>query len=539
MITDGYLDSRGYLGNPNLKRVGEKIEWTAEMVQEFVKCSEDPVYFAKKYIKIVHVDKGLIPLEMYPYQEEITEKIFNNRRVAVLTSRQAGKTTTAVAVILHYIIFNEFKSVALLANKGDASQEIMSRLQLAYEALPKWMQQGVVNWNKRSIELENGCKVFAAATSSSSIRGKSCNLIYIDEAAFVEGWDEFFQSTYPTISSGETTKLLLTSTPNGLNHFWKTCKGAKEGTNGYEYVEVKWDRVPGRGEKWRQETLQALDFDLQKFAQEYEAEFMGSSGTLISGDCLKTLSPMTPILDKDGLKQYFKPEKDHQYAIIADVSRGKGLDYSAFSVIDFTQMPFVQVAVFRDNFIAPTDYASIIHRLSKMYNEAQIMVEINDIGGQVADTLFLDYGSETMLFTENAGAKGKKIAGGFSGRKVDRGIRTTKTVKNIGCSLLKLLIEQKQLLINDYDTIWELSRFSKKGASYEAEPGAHDDVVMGLVLFAWLSNQQFFKDLNDINTIARLRDKTEQEIEDDLLPFGFIDDGSFVSDDVVIEMTPW
>jgi hypothetical protein len=302
---------------------------------------------------------------------------------------------------------------------------------------------------------------------------------------------------------------------------------------------VKWDKVPGRGEKWRQETLQALDFDLQKFAQEYEAEFMGSSGTLISGDCLKTLSPMTPILDKDGLKQYFKPEKDHQYAIIADVSRGKGLDYSAFSVIDFTQMPFIQVAVFRDNFIAPTDYASIIHRLSKMYNEAQIMVEINDIGGQVADTLFLDYGSETMLFTENAGAKGKKIAGGFSGRKVDRGIRTTKTVKNIGCSLLKLLIEQKQLLINDYDTIWELSRFSKKGASYEAEPGAHDDVVMGLVLFAWLSNQQFFKDLNDINTIARLRDKTEQEIEDDLLPFGFIDDGSFVSDDVVIEMTPW
>jgi phenylpyruvate tautomerase PptA (4-oxalocrotonate tautomerase family) len=529
----------GYLGNPNLKRVGEKIEWTAEMVQEFVKCSEDPVYFAKKYIKIVHVDKGLIPLEMYPYQEEITEKIFNNRRVAVLTSRQAGKTTTAVAVILHYIIFNEFKSVALLANKGDASQEIMSRLQLAYEALPKWMQQGVVNWNKRSIELENGCKVFAAATSSSSIRGKSCNLIYIDEAAFVEGWDEFFQSTYPTISSGETTKLLLTSTPNGLNHFWKTCKGAKEGTNGYEYVEVKWDKVPGRGEKWRQETLQALDFDLQKFAQEYEAEFMGSSGTLISGDCLKTLSPMTPILDKDGLKQYFKPEKDHQYAIIADVSRGKGLDYSAFSVIDFTQMPFVQVAVFRDNFIAPTDYASIIHRLSKMYNEAQIMVEINDIGGQVADTLFLDYGSETMLFTENAGAKGKKIAGGFSGRKVDRGIRTTKTVKNIGCSLLKLLIEQKQLLINDYDTIWELSRFSKKGASYEAEPGAHDDVVMGLVLFAWLSNQQFFKDLNDINTIARLRDRTEQEIEEDLLPFGFIDDGSYVSDDVVIEMTPW
>lgn len=271
----------------------------------------------------------------------------------------------------------------------------------------------------------------------------------------------------------------------------------------------------------------------------HNCEFQGSSGTLISGAALKALRSSVPILEKDGFKQYVKPIKEHQYAIVADVSRGKGLDYSAFSVVDFTKMPFEQVAVFRDNFITPTDYASFIFRISKMYNEALIMVEVNDIGGQVADTLFLDYGAETLLFTENAGAKGKKIAGGFSGRKVDRGIRTTKTVKNIGCSLLKLLVEQQQLIIHDMHTIEELSRFSKKGASYEAEPGWHDDLVMGLVLFAWLSNQQYFKELNDINTIAKLRDRTEQEIEDDLLPFGFFDDGSVVSDDVVVELTQW
>lgn len=529
----------GYMGNPNLKRIGEPIEWTPEMLEEYVKCSEDPVYFAKKYIKIVHVDRGFIPLEMYPYQEEITKKIFDHRRVAVLTSRQAGKTTTAVAVILHYVLFNTYKSVALLANKGDSSQEIMSRFQLAYEALPKWLQQGVLNWNKRSVELENGCKVFAASTSSTSIRGKSCNLIYIDEAAFIENWDDFFQSTYPTISSGETTKMLLTSTPNGLNHFWKTCTGAKEGTNGYEYVEVKWDKVPGRDEKWKHETLQALNYDEQKFAQEYEAEFQGSSGTLISGAALKLLRAQDPISETEGFKQYVKPEPGHQYAIVADVSRGKGLDHSAFSVIDISSMPFNQVAVFRDNFITPTDYASFIYRISMMYNEAHVLVEINDIGGQVADTLFLDYGIETLLFTENAGMKGKKITGGFSGKKMDRGIRTTKTVKNVGCSLLKLMVEQHQLIINDMDTIEELSRFSKKGATYQAEPGWHDDLAMGLVLFAWLSNQQFFKDINNINTIARLRDRTEQEIQDDLLPFGFIDTGAPTSEDVVIETTQW
>ena len=516
---------KGYNGNPLLKKSRKAIAWTPELVEEYLKCANDPVYFAEKYIQIVHVDHGLIPIRLYDYQKEIIQKITDHRRVTVVTSRQAGKTTTAAAVILHFILFNDHKTVALLANKGDAAREILDRIQLSYESLPPWLQQGVVSWNKGSIELENGCKVIAAATSSSAIRGKSIALLYIDEAAFVEGWDEFFASVFPTISSGQTTKILFTSTPNGLNHFYKTCMGAKEGTNGYQYVEVPWQRVPGRDEAWRHETLSAMDFDHEKFAQEFECAWLGSSGTLISGAVLKTLVSKTPIMAKDGLTVYEEKQGNHNYVIVCDVSRGKGLDYSAFQVIDVTSMPYKQVCVYRNNMVTPLDYSGTIYRTSKAYNNATILVEINDVGAQVADSLYYDYECENLIYTENAGARGKRISAGFSkGGGSDRGIRTTKTVKAIGCSMLKLLVEQRQLIINDHNTIHELSRFSRKGTSYEAEPGCNDDLAMCLVLFGWMSDQQYFKDLTDINTLMRLRDKSEEELREDLFEF-FRDDG--------------
>jgi hypothetical protein len=527
-------DDKGYLGNPLLKKARKPIEWTPEMVQEFLRCSQDPIYFAERYIKIVHVDHGLIPIALYDYQKEIIDKLQNNRRVTVVTSRQAGKTTTAAVIILHYILFNEHKTVALLANKGDAAREILERIKLSYESLPDWLQSGVVEWNKGSIELENGCKVLAAATSSSAIRGKSISLLYIDEAAFVENWDEFFASVFPTISSGNTTKILFTSTPNGLNHFYKTCQGAKDGTNGYAYVEVPWQRVPGRDEAWRKETLGAMDFDLEKFAQEFECEFQGSSGTLLSSACLKSLVSRHPIADHDGLKQYERANPTGKYVIVADVSRGKGLDYSAFQVVDISSMPYNQVCTYRNNMVTPLDYAGVIFNVSKMYNNAVILVEINDVGAQVVDSLHYDYESELIVYTENAGARGKRISGGFG--NAERGIRTTKTVKAIGCSMLKLLVEQQQLIINDHQTIFELSRFSKKGHSYEAETGCNDDLVMGLVLFAWMSDQQYFKDLTDINTLMKLREKTEEEMESDLTPFGFIDDGHHPEDEDIFEV---
>jgi hypothetical protein len=316
----------------------------------------------------------------------------------------------------------------------------------------------------------------------------------------------------------------MTSTPNGLNHFWKTCKGAEEGTNGYQFVKVMWHDVPGRGEAWKKETLESLDHDEDKFNQEYCCEFLGSSGTLISGSKLKELYPDRPIMQSEGLIQYEKPIKNEQYVITADVARGKGLDYSTFTVFNIAEMPYRQVAVFRDNYIGPIDFASVLNRIGMVYNTAGLLVEINDIGGQVVDVLHLDYGYENLLYTQNSGRSGKVLSGGF-GKHVENGIRTTKTVKGTGCSMLKMLVEQNQLLIRDYDTIQELSRFSKKANSFEAEPGFHDDLVMNLVLFSWMTEQAYFKDMTDINTLIKLREKTDEQIEEEMLPFGFIDDG--------------
>ena len=536
MMTDNI---KGYNGNTNIKRKGMSIEFSQDMIQEFVKCAGDPIYFSEKYIKIVHVDHGLIPIRMYDYQKEIVEAITFNRRVTVNTSRQAGKTTTAVAVILHYVLFNDHKTVALLANKGDAAREILDRIKIAYEALPKWMQQGVVEWNKGSVEFENGCKIIAGATSSSAIRGKSISFLYIDETAFVENWDEFFASVFPTISSGKTTKILFTSTPNGLNHFYKTCEGAKEGKNGYIFIEVPWYKVPGRDEAWKKETLEGMDFDMQKFSQEFECAFLGSSGTLIEGSKLKQLVIRDPIAEEYGIRQYERAQEGHTYVCVVDVSRGKGLDYSAFQVIDVTSMPYKQVCVYRDNMITPIDYAEIIFRTSKSYNEAYVLIEVNDIGEQVSEILHYEFEVETLMYTESAGRSGKRVSAGFgSSKNVDRGIRTTKSVKSIGCNMLKLMIEQDQLIVNDFFTINELSTFSRRGISYEAESGNHDDLVMCLVLFGWLTDQTFFRDITDINTMQALKQRKSEEVDHDLMPLGFND---YDLEDAIVEDTynPW
>lgn len=529
--------AKGYKGNPLLKKAGTMVEWTDEMKAEWKKCKNDPIYFAQKYIHVVHVDRGFIKIELYDYQKEIVRQITNERRVAVVTSRQAGKTTTAACVILHYILFNRHKMVGLLANKGDAAREILDRIKQAYESLPFWMQQGVVEWNKGRIELENGCKVIAAATSSSAIRGKSCSLIYIDECAFVEKWDQFFRSVYPTISSGEETKLLMTSTPNGLNHFYKTCNGAKNKKNGYGYVEVPWNKVPGRGEEWYQETMEALNWDTEAFEQEYNCGFLGTSTTLIAGSVLKTLTEQSPVFStEDGIKIFYNPEPENKYAIVADSSRGKGLDYNACSVIDVTKLPYQQVAVYHNNKSAPGDYAGVIFRLAKLYNEAMVLVENNDGSGcLVASALYSDYEYENVVSTETDKTRGRRISGGY-GKNTELGVRTTAAVKSVGCSMLKLLIEQRRLIVNDDDTIYELSRFSQKGRSYAAEQGAHDDLVMGLVLFGWMSEQDYFRELTDINTVKSLREQSEQELDKSLGFLMFRQRGEDTSDGI-IDMT--
>jgi hypothetical protein len=388
------------------------------------------------------------------------------------------------------------------------------------------LQQGVVEWNKGSFVLENQSRVIAAATSSDSIRGYAINLLFIDEAAFIENWDEFFNSTFPTISSGETTKVVLVSTPNGMNHFYKTWDYALQGKNEYNPIKVMWYDVPGRDDSWKEKTLAAMSFDYEKFSQEHEVEFLGSSGTLIAGWKLKELVVKPALFARNGMYIYEEKQPGKVYVCVVDVSHGKGLDYSAFHIVDVSQMPYKQVVAFRNNTISPIEYAETVARVCRMYNEAAVLVETNDIGGQVVDSIYNDYEYENILYTAASGRAGKQISNGFGSQNAERGVRTTKVIKSVGCSLLKLLIEQNQLIINDHNTILELTTFSRKGSSYEAEPGNHDDLVMPLVLFAWMSDQNYFKEMTDINTLQKLREKSEEELMSDLLPYGFLDDGN-------------
>lgn len=534
------MELKGYRGSSTLKKSNVKVEWTAEKVQEMLKCSQDPIHFAENHMKIVNVDHGLMTIPLYDYQKEIITTVLNERFTVAECSRQSGKTTSITVFVLWYIIFNPNKTVAILANKAETAREILSRIQLAYEHLPKWLQQGIVEWNKGSFELENGSRVLAAATSSNNIRGYSINLLIIDEAAFIDNWDEFFTSVFPTISSGNSTKLVLVSTVNGLNHFYKITSLARQGKNDYRLISVPWQKVPGRDEKWKEKTLAAMNYDYDKFAQEFENQYLGSSGTLIAGWKLQELVPQTPIAEHAGISQYEKPKSNRTYVGIADVSRGKGLDYSALQIMDVTEMPYQQVLTFRDNTTTPGDFAEIINRIGRQYNNCSILVEVNDIGQQVAESLYFDYEYESLLFTESAGKQGRRITMSYKSSATDRGIRTTKTVKAIGCSMLKLLIEQNQLLLHDYETIHELSTFSKKNASYEAESGCNDDLVMCLVLFGWVTEQKFFKDLTDINTLLKLKEKSFEDLNDDMLPFGFIDDGNqAVSDDMSYRDDYW
>lgn len=517
-----------YNGNPLLPKQGKSAKLNPTEQAEWIKCALDPVYFANTYFYAVHPEHGLQQIKLYDYQQEAIEKYHSNGRLVMLTSRQAGKTTTASAIILHAAIFNEDKRIALLANLQAASIEILDRIKEAFENLPEFLKTGIVEWNKKTVKFENGCSIMAAASKGSSVRGKSIFLLYVDETAFVDQWADFAAGTLPTIASNKDSKIIYTSTPNGLNHFYEYCTLAKQGKNGFEYVEVPWHKVPGRDEEWKEKTLQDINYDYERFEAEYECNFLGSSGTLISGAALKLLKEKIPVITHDGLKIYEQRKVDSIYALIVDLSEGKGLDYSAFSVIDVTQVPYHQVATFRSNQITPQDYAQIINSVHQEYNSPYILVELNNPAGSiVAEILFWDYEIETMLMTESAGRAGKRISSGFGGKGVDRGVFTSTAVKGTGCTMLKLLIEQNQLTINDKETISELNTFSKKGSSYEAESGKHDDLVMGLVLFAWLTTQQYFKDIteNDINN--SLKELGASDIDDYINGMGvlIINDG--------------
>ena len=516
------MTNESYLGNQNLKKSNVRVPWTQEQVKEFIKCSKDPIYFIKSYIQIVNIDRGLIPFDLYSFQEEIVNLVGSDRFVICKMPRQSGKTTTIAAMLLWYVIFNENYNVAILANKMAQAREILSRIQLAYEHLPKWLQQGVLEWNKGNIELENGSKILASATSSSAIRGGSFNLIYLDEFAFVPNniQDEFFSSVYPTISSGQTSKVLITSTPNGMNMFYKIWVDSEEGRNSYKRIDVHWSDVPGRDDKWKEETIKNTSED--QFRVEFECEFVGSANTLISPSKLRQLTFVSPIVTKEHLKIYQEPG-DGSYMIVVDTSRGSGIDYSAFVVFDITQVPYKVVAVFKDNLISSLMYPTVIHNVAQYYNQAYCLIEINDIGQQVADILHMDLEYENILYTGMKGRGGVQLGAGFGNVKPHLGVRTTKTVKGVGCSNLKSLVESDKIMINDYDVLQELTRFTQHRTSYAAEEGTHDDLVMCLVLFAWAVRQEYFKELTDHDIRSTLEQENMRFAEDQLTPFGIID----------------
>jgi len=518
-------NKNSYNGNRSLKQIGYVIQYSYEQVQELLKCKDDPIYFIKTYCKIVSLDsEQLIPFNLYPYQEKFIHTLQDNRRVISMQPRQMGKSQTVAAYVLWYTLFNNNKEVAILAHKSDAAMEIISRYQLMYENIPLWMQQGIKTWNKGDVELENGSSVFSAATSSAGIRGKSVNLLYVDEAAIIPNniAEQFFTSVYPVVSAGETTKIILTSTPLGYNHFWKFWNEAENGTNGFTSLRVEYKEHPKRDEKWAADQ-KALLGEI-KYNQEVLCAFLGSSNTLISADTISRLSPKTFIHSKDNLDILEEPCKGRSYFVTVDTSRGVGGDHSAFTVVDTTEYPFSIVAKYRDNKVSPLLYPNIIHKVAKDYNNAFILVEINDIGQQVADIIHNELEYENMIWVGNDSRYGQHLSS--SGKSATLGVRTTKQIKRIGCASLKSLVENNKLLVFDKDVISELSTFIEHNGSFEADDGYYDDLVMTLVLFSWASNDSLFKDLMNSNNREALYKQQMINIEEELTPFGFINDGT-------------
>ena len=522
-----------YLGNPNLKKAGTPIQFTKKQINEWVKCKQDPIYFATHYIKIINLDEGLVPFDMYDFQKKILQDFHENRFNIAKLPRQTGKSTTVVAYLLYYAIFYDSVNIGILANKASTARELLGRLQLAYENLPKWMQHGILVWNKGNVELENGSKILAASTSASAVRGMSFNILFLDEFAFVPNHvaEQFFASVYPTITSGKSTKVIIISTPNGMNHFYKMWEDARNDKNDYITNEVHWSQVPGRDKKWKDETIK--NTSKRQFAQEFECDFLGSADTLISPSKLQCIPFNDPIRSNAGLDVYERAEEDHEYIITVDVARGIGGDYSAFIVFDITTLPYQIVAKYRNNEIKPVLFPSVIFQVAKVYSNPYILVEVNDVGDLIAATLNYDLEYPNVLMCAMRGRAGQIVGQGFSGNKTQLGVKMSVTVKKIGCANLKAIIEEDKLLFQDFDIFQELTTFVQKKQAWEADEGYHDDLVMCMVLFAWLVMQDYFKEMTDQDIRRRIYEEQRNQIEQDMAPFGFIDDG--MGDDTFVD----
>ena len=524
-----------YLGNPNLKKANTRVEFTKEQILEFMACKADPVYFAEQHVKIVTLDHGLQPFQPYDFQQKLINNFHDHRFNICKMPRQTGKSTTVISYLLHYLLFNDSVNIGILANKAATARELLGRLQTAYENVPKWMQQGVLAWNRGSLELENGSKILAASTSASAVRGMSFNILFLDEFAFVPNHiaDAFFSSVYPTITSGKSTKVIIVSTPHGMNHFYRMWHDAERGKNEYVHTDVHWSEVPGRDEKWRLQTI--ANTSEQQFKVEFECEFLGSVDTLIAPSKLRTLVYENPKTRSAGLDVFEEPKEKHDYICTVDVARGVVKDYSAFVIVDITEFPHKVVAKYRNNEIKPMLFPNIIYDICTKYNKAFILCEVNDVGDQVASILQYDLEYENLLMASMRGRAGQVVGQGFSGKKTQLGVKMSKTVKKVGALNLKTIIESDKLTFCDYDILSELTTFIQKSNSFEAEEGCNDDLAMCLVIYAWLVAQDYFKELTDQDVRKRLYEEQKNQIEQDMAPFGFMSDGldedSFVDAD--------
>ena len=523
------MSSDAYRDNPLLKKVGVNVQYTQEQIDEYIKCAKDPVYFTK-YIKIITLDEGLTQFNLYDFQKEMIQTFHDNRFVITKCPRQVGKTTTTIAYLLWVVLFQDSQNIAILANRGQTARDILAKLQLAYENLPQWLQQGVVTWNKGYIELENGSKITASSTSSSAARSGSFNIVFLDEFAFVPTniAYEFFTSVYPVITAGTKTKIIIVSTPNGMNLFYKIWTDAVNKRNNYIPFEIHWSMVPGRDEKWKEETIKNTSD--HQFRQEFETEFLGSTNTLISGTKLQKLVYQDPIATHDDIVVYKNPikgspekGKDHLYCITVDVSEGKNLDFSAFSVIDISTTPYEQVARYKSSTISPILFPTVIHNAARLYNDAYILVEINN-NPQVAEALHQDLEYENLFKIFTGNKKPQQLHSGF-GRGVQMGLKMSQQVKRIGCSNLKTLIEGDKLIVNDFDTISELTTFVAKKTSFAAEDDANDDLVMTLVIFSWIATQKYFKEIVNHDLRKQIQLENMNQVDEETLPEPIIEDG--------------
>lgn len=514
--------SRGYKNNPNLKQVGEEISFTRDQIAEQIRCEKDPIYFLETYGKIVALGKGVVPFKLFPYQKRFIHSIVNNRKIVGKIGRQQGKSTIVAGYYAWFCLFNNNTTSAILANKLAVAKEIFSRVQFIIENCPKWLQQGISEWNKTSLELENGARVFCSATSPSAVRGFSVDNIFLDEFAHLSPnlAEEFIASVFPTLSSSPTSKLIIVSTPKGMNHFYSLWDEAERGVNGFATVSAEWHENPNRDEKWLADQLKELK--QLKFNQEVLCDFLQSGSTLVSVPKLRAQSILTPemVLRDGSLRKFVDPIKDHSYVMTVDTARGKELDYSAFVVIDISVKPYQVVCTYKNNSIQTLVYPEVVMRIAQLYNDAFVLIEVNDLGQQVADILFYDLEYENVYMSRGSDSLKEGAGGGAS-----PGFRTTKKTKAIGCNMLKDLIENDQLTVSDEQIISELTVFVRVGNTYKAEEGKHDDLAMCLIFFGYLVSMPVFQNLFDFSLREQFFADQLHEVEEQMLPLGFFDNG--------------